>query len=122
VPTATHEVALVHATPVSSLKDVWDPFGLGTIVQALPFQVSVSVLSREDPTAMQNVGLVHDTADRDCASVGDVFALGTIVHVETVAAEAVAESASTPTPAQAIPTPMRASCRSCERTLNTCRV
>ncbi len=64
MPTATHEVALVHATPVNSLKDAADPFGLGTIVHAVPFQASVSVLSREDPTAMQNVGLVHETAAR----------------------------------------------------------
>lgn len=124
-PTATHDVVLTHDTPDRLLNEVCDPLGLGTIVHPLPFHISVSVDSlgaSNSPTAMQNVGPTHDTASRVCAWVDDVLALGTIDHVETVAAGAEVESASTPAPAQAIPTAMRASRRKGEHSRATCRV
>jgi hypothetical protein len=43
VPTATQLVGLVHDTPLSKLSEL-SGFGLGTTVQALPFQDSTKVL------------------------------------------------------------------------------
>jgi hypothetical protein len=66
-PTAAQNVALTHDTPCNRLRAA-SGAGLGTTVQALPFQCSVSVCGGEYgpavPTAKQLDELMHDTERR----------------------------------------------------------
>src|SRR6202035_185214 len=63
-PTAIHELAEVHDTPLRMPKKA--PLGLGVAwtVQLLPFQRSASGAPPEMPTVMHEVAEVHDTACR----------------------------------------------------------
>ena len=63
-PTAVHELAELHDTPLRMAKKA--PLGLGVAwtVQLLPFQRSASGAPPEMPTVMHEVAEVHDTACR----------------------------------------------------------
>ena len=69
-PTAMQAVALAHETPTRLLSLEPATFGVGTMLQMVPFQLSASVVdvpptgSLAVPTAMQLVGDGHEIASR----------------------------------------------------------
>jgi hypothetical protein len=66
-PTVVHAAGDEHDTPVSSRYDVFAGLATGTMVQLLPFHVSLTPRMRLpvtrilNPTAMQNWRAGHDT-------------------------------------------------------------
>jgi hypothetical protein len=70
-PTAVHDVAEVHETPLRSLLVAPLGFGVVWIVQLLPSQRSASVVPGapvlEKPTAVQAAADVHETPLREAA-------------------------------------------------------
>jgi hypothetical protein len=67
-PTASHELTEVHDTASRWLPSTPVGFGVGSIVQAVPFQASASVTKgvvglNACPTAVHAVGDMHDTEE-----------------------------------------------------------
>jgi hypothetical protein len=77
-PTAQQSTADEHATPKRLLVSVALESGLGTTVQAVPFQCSDRFCPTDCPTAQQSVLLAQATLKRTFVLVS--AALGTIVQ------------------------------------------
>jgi hypothetical protein len=87
VPIARQDDALVHDTPLRTVKVPPAGRGLPTTRQDQPFQDSMSphvveVLSLNDPTAMQDEALLQETALRTLETAPFGFGLGITDHAE----------------------------------------
>ncbi len=86
-PTATHDVAVAHDTPLNAFQLPAEEFGLVVIVHVVPFHRSISVdaLCRlpgcHSPTAKQLVGLAHEMPCNSLSPSVDLFGVVATVQV-----------------------------------------